>query len=143
VPGIHALAAKKAVDGRDKPGHDGEDALESTDHLKRQEVTMPQIWIGLNSQERKILLKALKVLRPTDGKRSKKVDTLTAKLVHSAPHPQITVGVHGGQIQWTLGNPFPIRVCDYDGDREELPDIDERGQRCRIWFEPRSNDGRV
>jgi hypothetical protein len=23
VPGIHALAAKKRVDGRDKPGHDG------------------------------------------------------------------------------------------------------------------------
>jgi hypothetical protein len=22
-PGIHALAAKKGVDGRDKPGHDG------------------------------------------------------------------------------------------------------------------------
>jgi hypothetical protein len=24
VPGIHALAAKKGVDGRDKPGHDGD-----------------------------------------------------------------------------------------------------------------------
>jgi hypothetical protein len=24
VPGIHALAAKKDVDGRDKPGHDVE-----------------------------------------------------------------------------------------------------------------------
>jgi hypothetical protein len=23
VPGIHVLAAKKDVDGRDKPGHDG------------------------------------------------------------------------------------------------------------------------
>jgi hypothetical protein len=23
VPGIHALAAKEGVDGRDKPGHDG------------------------------------------------------------------------------------------------------------------------
>jgi hypothetical protein len=23
VPGIHVLAAKKGVDGRDKPGHDG------------------------------------------------------------------------------------------------------------------------
>ena len=23
VPGIHVLAAKKVVDGRDKPGHDG------------------------------------------------------------------------------------------------------------------------
>jgi hypothetical protein len=35
-----------------------------------------------------------------------------------------------------LGNPFPIRVCDYDGQSDEdLPDIDERGQRCRMWWE--------
>ena len=54
-----------------------------------------------------------------------------------APHPDITVGVHGGQVQWTLGNPFPIRVCDYDGaSDEDLPDIDERGERCRMWWEP-------
>jgi hypothetical protein len=26
VPGIHVLAAKKDVDGRDKPGHDEQDA---------------------------------------------------------------------------------------------------------------------
>ena len=65
------------------------------------------------------------------------------KLTHSPQHPEITVGVHGGQVQWTLGNPFPIRVCDYDGDREDLSDIDERGQPCRIWFEPQSDDSRI
>jgi len=27
VPGIHDLATKKGVDGRDKPGHDGADVL--------------------------------------------------------------------------------------------------------------------
>ena len=98
-------------------------------------------WIGLTPRERKTLLQGLAALRPPQGKSAKEIDTLMVKLTYSAPHPEITVGVHGGQVQWTLGNPFPIRVCDYDGDREELPDIDERGQRCRIWFEA-ENDPR-
>jgi hypothetical protein len=68
------------------------------------------------------------------------IDELTVKIVHAARHPHITVGVHGGQVQWTLGNPFPIRVCDYDGTSDDdLPDVDERGQRCRMWWEPVDN----
>jgi|SRR6185503_15623732 hypothetical protein len=99
-------------------------------------------WIGLSARERKTLLQALTALRASSEGDRRAIDALTAKVVHSAPHPDITVGVHGGQVQWTLGNPFPIRVCDYDGDREDLPDVDERGERCRIWFEPRSTDNR-
>lgn len=95
-----------------------------------------QAWIGISPRERTILLDALTALRASSGKKTReKIDALTVKLVYSPQHPEITVGVHGGQVQWTLGNPFPIRVCDYDGDREELPDFDERGQRCRIWYE--------
>jgi hypothetical protein len=59
-----------------------------------------------------------------------------SKLTSANRGPYITVGVHGGQVQWVLGNPFPIRVCDYDGEDDELPDIDERDQKCSIWFEP-------
>ncbi|MEX0842414.1 MAG: hypothetical protein WD039_09050, partial [Xanthobacteraceae bacterium] len=79
-------------------------------------------WIDTNARERKILLDALASLRRTDSGNVRHIDALTGKLIHSPSHPEITVGVHGGQVQWTLGNPFPIRVCDYDGDREELPD---------------------
>ncbi len=61
---------------------------------------------------------------------------LYVKLQDSKSYPDITIGVHGGLVQWVLGNPFPIRICDYDGDGRELPDIDERGQRCNLWFEP-------
>ena len=94
-------------------------------------------WIGLNTRERTLLLNALMGLRRSGGNKESDIDALTIKLVHCAPHPDITVGVHGGQVQWTLGNPFPIRVCDYDGaSDDELPDVDERGQRCRIWWEP-------
>jgi hypothetical protein len=95
-------------------------------------------WLGINKRERALLLDSLASLRLSNTNRSQDIDLLTAKLVHSKPHPEITVGVHGGQVQWTLGNPFPVRICDYDGDREDLPDVDERGERCRIWFEPPS-----
>lgn len=94
-------------------------------------------WIGLSARERALLLDALAALRRSNLDDPSNIDALTLKLVHSAPYPDITVGVHGGQVQWMLGNPFPIRVCDYDGPSDEdLPDIDQRGQRCRMWWEP-------
>lgn len=97
-------------------------------------------WVKINKQERTLLLDALAELRHEQVSNSRKIDKLAAKLVYAAPHPEITVGVHGGQVQWMIGNPFPIRVCDYDASGEEdLPDVDERGQRCRIWWEPASN----
>lgn len=94
------------------------------------------IWMHFSARERILMLDALAALRRTAPKKSRGIDALTLKLVHSAPHPHITVGVLGGQVQWALGNPFPIRICDYDGPSEDdLPDIDERGQRCRMWWE--------
>lgn len=95
-----------------------------------------RLWIGLTKRERNGLIKALAALRASRGKRTQHIDALVAKLAQSDPYPEITVGVYGGQVQWTLGNPFPIRICDYDGEREDLPDQDEQGQPCRIWFEP-------
>lgn len=98
-------------------------------------------WIGVSTRERALLLDALAALRRSNLDDPSNINALTIKLVHSAPYPDITVGVHGGQVQWTLGNPFPIRVCDYDGaSDEDLPDIDQRGQRCRMWWEPATSD---
>ena len=93
-------------------------------------------WIGLTERERAILVDALALIRKSRRVASVEVDALTVRLAHAEPHPSITVGVHGGQVQWTAGNPFPIRICDYDGDKEDLPDVDEHGHACRIWFEP-------
>jgi len=138
VPGIHVLGTKKGVDGRDKPGHD--DGWRSKIHRPDEESAMRgKTWLGITKRERDMLLDALVSLRRSSPDRSRDIDLLTAKLVHSRPYPEITIGVHGGQVQWTLGNPFPIRICDYDGDREDLPDVDGRGQRCRIWFESASS----
>mgnify|MGYP001606422474 CR=1 FL=1 len=93
-------------------------------------------WIELKAQEQTLLLEALTVLRASSRKNKAAIDGLTLKLIHADPYPDITVGVHGGQVQWTAGNPFPIRICDYDGEKEDLPDIDDCGEPCRIWLEP-------
>ena len=45
------------------------------------------------------------------------------------PHPDITVGVYGGVVQWITGNPFPVRIVDYDGEHSDLPDTDAHGDR--------------
>jgi hypothetical protein len=98
---------------------------------------MDTSWIGLSAGERALLLDALVALRRVSADSASDIDTLTAKLGQGPPYPNITVGVHGRQVQWMSGNPFPIRVCDYDGTSDEdLPDIDEHGQRCRMWLEP-------
>jgi hypothetical protein len=98
-------------------------------------------WIELSPRERSVLLAALSDLRVSGRIESTEVDALIVKLVHSGPHPKITIGVQSGQVQWTTGNPFPIWICDYDSEDGDLPDVDERGQRCRVWLEP-PNDGR-
>lgn len=110
-----------------------------SDLRSRETLMSNKIWIGLTNRERQTLLQALAVFGP-QGKSTKEIDALRTKLTYSPEHPKITVGIYGGQVQWTAGNPFPIRVCDYDGDREDLPDVDERGERCRIWFEPQADE---
>lgn len=103
---------------------------------------MAKSWIEITTREQTLLLHALTDFRKSSPNRTRSIDRLTAKLVRADRNPTITVGVHGGQVQWTLGNPFPIRICDYDADdNSELPDIDERGQRCRIWWEPANRSG--
>jgi hypothetical protein len=96
------------------------------------------MWINLSARERSLILEALSSIRgsESDRKQRSRIDALCAKLTYAAPYPNITVGVEGGLVQWTSGNPFPIRICDYDGQGDDdLPDVDERGRRCRISVE--------
>lgn len=92
-----------------------------------------------SDSERLLVLKALNHLKAADPLLSKKISKIATKIIDFSEHPDITVGVHGGQVQWILGNPFPVRICDYDGDPEDLSDVDERGQQCRMWLEPTDN----
>jgi hypothetical protein len=98
---------------------------------------MNKTWIGLSIRERNLLLDALQALRAARHDRISSIDRLTAKLVHAAQYPEITIGVRRGQVQWVKGNPFPIRVLDYDNDYCDAPDVDEHGQRCWLSIEPR------
>ena len=93
-------------------------------------------WIGLTAHERSLLLDALKALSRSYTRDASDIEMLANKLSRSAWHPEITIGVQSGQVKWIYGNPFPIRICDYDAASEqELPDIDERGRRCEIRWE--------
>ncbi len=90
-------------------------------------------WLALTVRERTILQAALASFKGGDAT---EIASLLAKVRSADGHPAITVGVYGGLVQWVMGNPFPIRICDYDGDQTDLPDIDERDQRCTIGFAP-------
>ena len=94
-----------------------------------------QVWLPLTPQERALLQDALNTYSHYNTN-AETTQRLTAKLSSLVSHPDITIGVYGGQVQWTKGNPFPIRVRDYDGERSDLPDVDEYGDRCRVWYEP-------
>jgi hypothetical protein len=94
------------------------------------------IWLRLNLREKALLLDALFASRAAGQAGSDEIDALILKLVQAQTYPQITVAVQGGLVQRVLGSPVPIRICDYDTEGDESPGIDERGQPCRIWFEP-------
>lgn len=101
------------------------------------------VTITFSSDEYQQLLRGLVALRESHANIEElmpSIGQLLLKLARAPSDPTITIGVHGGQVQWVLGNAFPIRVCDYDGETDELPDLDERDQKCRIWFEPVDNN---
>jgi hypothetical protein len=95
-------------------------------------------WLHLTSCEHAILLEAVGSMLNAGAGHNVELENLAVKLVQTQPHPDITVGVHSGLVQWIVGNPFPIRVCDYDGF--DLADVDERGRACDIRYEePNAN----
>lgn len=89
--------------------------------------------VALTFAERSLLLDTV-ARRLGEPHSDRTLANIAAKL-ESVETPQITVGVYGGQVQWVSGNPVPIRICDYDGENDELPDRDDEGLPCRIWLE--------
>lgn len=95
-----------------------------------------EAWLPLSAHERAIIQKALTEYAGATRTEIDAIKALADKLRDAKPYPDITVGVYGGVVQWIIGNPFPIRVCDYDGDNErDWPDVDEQGQRCTLGYE--------
>jgi len=94
------------------------------------------VWISLSFKDRLLLRDALIRHAHERDADVAPIAQLLQKLEPDSPYPDITIGVYGGQVQWTLGNPFPVRICDYDGDKCDLPDLDKDGEWCRQWLEP-------
>jgi hypothetical protein len=98
--------------------------------------TIDKTWIELTPRQRTILLEALPSARAARRFPKSEIDTLTIKLVHSEPHPRITVGVERGQVQGATGNPFPIWICDYDGEENDLPDTTKKAGAAGFGRKP-------
>ena len=90
------------------------------------------IWVTLTPRELTVILDALTSMRNAGRMDHAEFDALAGKLAHGTPPPRITIEVRGGMVECTRGNPFPIRIYDYDG--HDLPDVDERGERCETWL---------
>jgi hypothetical protein len=97
-------------------------------------------WLPLNLGEKELLIEVLGSSRKAKSSRSGAIDALLSKLIQAKSYPQITVEVQGGLVQCVSGNPFPIRICDYDVEGQDEVDIDERGDPCRMWFEPAESE---
>ena len=99
-------------------------------------------YVSLRPEERAILQEALVAYVGSKRSRSRALETLSKKLCETS-YPKITIGIEGGMVQWASGNPFPIRVCDYDIDGCYPRYVDERGRRCGISFEPPDASGKI
>ena len=91
-------------------------------------------WVGLATAEVASIREALAALRSTTPDRADEIDQIARRL-ETLASPAITIGVYGGLVQWVSGNPFPIRIVDYDGGEGDLPDRDDEGLPCSIWEE--------
>ncbi|HMA74883.1 MAG TPA: hypothetical protein VKP67_25820 [Xanthobacteraceae bacterium] len=100
----------------------------------RRAILIESKWTYLTADEAEIILNALSSIRGNQHTEVAKIDALIDKLDKAESQPNITIGIYRGQVHWTRGNPFPIRICDYDGF--DLPDVDERGKPCEITWEP-------
>lgn len=88
-------------------------------------------WFAVTKRERALLLKALHALPE-----NRRISALISKLIDCSEAPAVTIGVRGGQVEWVKGNPFPVRVLDYDNDRCDAPDMDDCGRPCWSSIEP-------
>lgn len=96
-------------------------------------------WIELTEAEVAVMRSALAALRSVVPDRADDIAQLTTRLEH-AISPSITVGVYGGVVQWVQGNPFPVRIIDYDGEGDDRPDTDDEGVPCSLSYVERDPD---
>lgn len=80
-----------------------------------------EVWLGFNEPERQLLRQAFTAYGRGEAAACDAIDALMKKITNAPPYPDITIGVHGRVVQWVTGNPFSIRICDYDGEARNCP----------------------
>lgn len=98
-----------------------------------------EVWLGLTFSERSLLREALAHYSGSERAESDEIEAMLQKLDRAKPQPRVTVRVDGGFVEEIAGNPFPVRLYDYDVDGVDEPEFDEEGRACVISeFEPKS-----
>ncbi|HEX3652248.1 MAG TPA: hypothetical protein VHU18_05420 [Rhizomicrobium sp.] len=96
-----------------------------------------EIWLPLTANERGLLLEALTHYSGSRHAEAKEVDAMLRKIERAKPQPCVTIRVDGGFVEEIAGNPFPVRLYDYDIDGVDDLSFDEDGRACVISeFEP-------
>lgn len=97
-----------------------------------------EVWLPLTANERALLFEALAHYACSKCADEEEIDALRRKIRSAKPQPSVTVRVHGGMVEEIAGNPFPVRLYDYDIDGVDDLSFDEDGRACVISeFGPR------
>src|SRR5690242_2897652 len=103
-----------------------------------EENMASEVWLGLNFNERALMREALIHYTTSKHAEPDEVEALLRKLNRAKPQSCVTLRVDGGFVEEIEGNPFPVRLYDYDIDGVDEPDFDEDGRACVISeFEPK------
>jgi hypothetical protein len=96
-----------------------------------------EVWLGLTAGERSLLLEALAHYAASKRAEEDEIDAMRRKITSAKPKPWVTVRVDGGMVEEIVGNPFPVRLYDYDTYGVDDLEFDEDGRACVISeFEP-------
>jgi hypothetical protein len=96
-----------------------------------------EVWLPLSASERSLLLEALSHYLGCGRAEEDEINAMRRKIEGAKPQPWVTVRVVGGLVEEVAGNPFPVRLYDYDIDGADELGFDADGRACVISeFEP-------
>ena len=96
-----------------------------------------EVWLSLTANERSLLLEALAHYSDSRRVEENEMTAMRRKIERAKPQPWVTIRVDGGFVEEIAGNPFPVRLYDYDIDGVDELSFDEDGRACVISeFEP-------
>ena len=96
-----------------------------------------EVWLPLTANERSLLLEALAHYAGSRRAEEEDIDAMRRKIASAKPQPCVTIRVDGGLVEEIAGNPFPVRLYDYQIHGVDDLAFDEDGRACVISeFEP-------